>query len=122
MAKERRYKYHGMISIRDKLLGNSIQVNIGCEGDNRGDLITYIDQHLKESLRHIVKDRDIYIEKNRQLTEKEIDDAVCHFRKDRQWSNRRIINHFAKFGIDIDLEKEKIVRKKKLKEGQKELI
>lgn len=105
---EKRFSFHGRIVVKDKLLGSSMQVDIGdISRDTKTELFKEIEEKLKENAAYVATDKE--------PSKKEIAARIDGMREDG-WDNRRIANFFTKFGIEVDLP-----RKKRLKNGQQSL-
>jgi hypothetical protein len=113
MESKPKYSYHARIHIRDELSGSALLVNCNANGSTKKELIASID---KECKKYVVQIRDL---KDKDIKE------IIKSKKEDGWSNRRIRNHFAKFGIEvlsIDLPEEKKKRKSDLPDSQKKLF
>ena len=106
------FSYHATIHIRSELSGSAILVNLNAHASTKEDL-------LKKIAEQSVK----YVKEIKDFKEKDYQEIIKSKKADK-WSNRRIRNHFVKFGITIVLPDEKKTKKGKkndLPDGQKTL-
>ncbi len=107
------FSYHARIHIRSELSGSAMVINLNAHASTKGEL----QERILETATKYMKQIKDYKEKDYQEIVKE--------KKEGKWSNKRIRNHFARFGITIDLPdevKEKKGKKKSmLPGGQKTL-
>lgn len=109
--KDKRFGYHAIITIRDRLDGSTCVINMSIDKDKKQDIIDSIEHELKEHYPRIAKSFPD------ELSKKDIRDKIKYLKQDKKWGNRRIENWFAKFGIELNLPKQG-----KLKRGQTALI
>lgn len=102
---EKRYSYHATISMKDKFDGSTVVCNIHSQADSK--------EKIYEDIEFQVKDVWLRISKSfpTELTKKDLMEKVAYLKQEKRWGNKRIINWFAKFGIDIDLPKQGRLRK-----------
>jgi hypothetical protein len=106
------FSYHARIHIRSELSGSAMLVNLNAHASTKEELLKGIE---KESLKYVKEIKD-FKEKDYQ--------EIIKSKKEDKWSNKRIRNHFAKFGITIVLPDEKKTKKGKkndLPDGQRTL-
>ena len=89
---EKRFSGSMRVHIKDNILGNSIVVNANVKGKTGDELLSIAEKKFAE-----------YV----GLMNKEIDEKILHshakyLMKVEGWGIRRIMNHFAKFDIDIE--------------------
>jgi len=106
------FSYHATIHIKSELSGSAMLVHMKAASSTKEGLLDGI---RNESVK--------YVEQIKNFKEKDYKEIIKSKKEDK-WSDRRIRNHFAKFGIEllpIDLpeEKEKKQGKKSLPDGQK---
>jgi len=90
----KRYTSNITFSFRDELDG-TIVFHIKISAKTIGELIDELDSHLisiSDSITRTFHDT---------LTDEEIQNKIKYF-KSKKWGDKRIKNHFAKFGIDIE--------------------
>ena len=109
MGKEKRFVCHARIHVRDSLFGNAMVCTYGRSDDSAVALFEDAAESIEKYINTISRDEE--------PTQKRIKEYVEQLKTDG-WGNRRIINHFAKFGIAVDVP-EKKSEKKKLPNGQK---
>ncbi|RPI81964.1 MAG: hypothetical protein EHM34_07650 [Nitrosopumilales archaeon] len=109
------FSYHATIHIRSELSGSAMLAHMNAAASTKEGLLEGIRE---ESVK--------YVEQIKNFKEKDYKEIIKDKKEDK-WSNRRIRNHFAKFGITIELpdekkkKKERIVKKIVLPDGQKKL-
>jgi len=69
----------------------------------------------EELLEGIGKESLKYVERIGNYTQKDVKEII-KAKKEDKWSNRRIRNHFARFGMTVDLPDEHKERKRKKKD------
>jgi len=111
MNKEKRFVCHARIHVRDSLFGNAMLITYAHYDDSAIALFEDAAKSIEKYINTISKDK--------KPTPKRIKEYVEQLKRDG-WGNRRIINHFAKFGIAVDIP-EKKSEEKKLPNGQKTL-
>jgi hypothetical protein len=111
MDKEKRFVCHARIHVRDSLFGNAMVVTSEHFDDSAIALFESASKDVENYINTISRDEE--------PTPKRIEEYIKQLKKDN-WSNKRIITHFAKFGIIVDIP-EKTSEEKKLPNGQKTL-
>ena len=111
MDKEERFVCHARIHVRDSLFGNAMVVTYKHFDDSATALFEEAAGAIERYITTISKDE----EPTQERIKKHIEQL-----KEDGWGNKRIINHFAKFGITVDIP-EKKSKEKKLLSGQKKL-
>jgi len=102
------FKYHATIHIRDEMSGTAMLAHITAHASTKEELLSKIEE---DSLKYVKQIKD--------YREKDYKDIIKSM-KDKHYGNRKIKNHFAKFGITIELPDEK--KKKKISGEQKTLL
>ncbi|HUT00604.1 MAG TPA: hypothetical protein VMY59_09835 [Candidatus Thermoplasmatota archaeon] len=117
---EKKKRFHvGMrLHIRDNLFGDAMVMNTNANGDGGSELIEQMQRKAEETVSEF---RKIEGHPSSQQIEKHIKTLV-----EDKWSRKRIISHFASFGIIVDdfkeLPPEKSKKKsKKLPVSQKKI-
>lgn len=108
---EKRFVCHARIHVRDGLFGNAMVCTY--ERLDNSSVVLF------EDAAKSIEDYISTISRDEGVTQKRIQEHIKQL-KDDGWGNRRIINHFAKFGITVDIP-EKKSEEKKLLDGQKTL-
>jgi len=121
MDEEKKKRFHvGMrLHIRDNLFGNAMVMNTEANSDSPVDLIEQMQEKAEE---HI----NVYRGKGTAVSSKEINEYIKDMIRDN-YSRKRIINHFAQFGIPVEdnqnLPPEKpSKRSKKIPDSQRKII
>lgn len=96
--KQRRFYFSARITIKDKLFKDTMVINSKSHGETPDGLIRKVTNDSKKYIKTLSKPRGI--------TQENINGLVEELRRDG-WGKRRIKNHFAKFGIDINLSEQK---------------
>ncbi|GAH28774.1 unnamed protein product [marine sediment metagenome] len=109
--KEKRFVCHARIHVRDSLFGNAMV----CTYERLDDSAIALFEDASGSIEKYINT----ISKDEEPTPKRIKKHIEQLKGDG-WGNKRIINHFAKFGIAVDIP-EKKSEEKKLPDGQKTL-
>lgn len=112
MDKEKRFVCHARIHVRDGLFGNSMV----CTYEHFDDSAIALFEDASESIEKYINT----ISRDEEPTLKRIKEYVEQLKRDG-WGNKRITNHFAKFGINVDIPENKS-EEKKLPNGQKTLV
>ena len=109
--KDKRFGYHAIVTVKDRLDGSTCVINMGVDKNKK--------QEITESLEHELKDAYFRVAKSfsDELSKEEIQKKVQYLKHEKNWGNRRIVNWFSKFGIEIDLPKQG-----RIKKGQTVLI
>jgi len=89
---EERFRATIRVHIRDKIFGNSIVVNANWSG-------TVADDILKKAEKHFAKYLGMM---NTAVDEKQLHSHAKYLKDSEGWGIKRLKNHFAKFGIDIE--------------------
>jgi hypothetical protein len=108
---EKRFVCHARIHVRDSLFGNAMV----CNYEHFADSAIALFEDAEKSIEKYIST----ISRNEEPTQKRINEYIKELKRDG-WGNRRITNHFAKFGITVDIT-EKKSEDKKLPNGQKTL-
>jgi len=112
MDKEKRFVCHARIHVRDSLFGNAMV----CTYEHFDDSAIALFEDASESIEKYINT----ISRDEEPTPKRIKEYIEQLKRDG-WGNKRISNHFAKFGITVDIPEKKL-EEKKLPNGQKTLV
>lgn len=105
MAEKKRFKYHMMVSVSDKVMGDAILINADFTADSKEEIFKGIEHEAKNLPKHFI---------NRcvePLTKEMLLERALEFRNDKKWGNRRIKNWFEKFGFEVKLPDNRVVNK-----------
>lgn len=105
--KNKRFGYHAIITVKDRLDGSTAVVNISVDKNKKQDIVGSLEHELKDIYYKIAK---TFPDK---LSKKDIQDKITYLKQNKKWGNKRIENWFAKFGIEVTLPKQG-----RLKKGQ----
>lgn len=96
--KQSRFKYYGKITVKDMLFGSTMQLNTKAEAPTMNVLMNNFNVKSKESIQ--------MMDQPHRVTQKAINELIKQM-KEEELSNKKIHNHFAKFGIDVYLSDDK---------------
>lgn len=92
MVKNHRFKASIRVYIGDKLLCSSMVITKGFGSDNPDEILQNTEDTLAEHMGKIGK----------KLTDTELRECADNLKRFDGWSDRKIRNHFKKYGIDIE--------------------
>lgn len=92
MEKKQRFSYHATIVIKDKLFGSTIMLKTNASAPTVKVLMNNFFIKTKETIRAM--------DQPHRTTQKAINELIQQ-KKQQGISNRRIHNHFEKYGIDV---------------------
>jgi hypothetical protein len=93
-----RFKYHATIVIKDRLFGSTMLLKTNAAAPTIRLLINNFNVKSKESIQ--------MMDQPHRVTQKAINELIEGLRQEKM-SNKKIHNHFAKYGIDVYLPDDK---------------
>ena len=97
MEDKKRFSYHATISIRDKLDGTTVVCHMSVDEDTKEKIVAGIEFDLIDIFYRVSKAFPD------EFTKEDIQKKITNLKQEKKWGNRRIINWFKKFGIEIEL-------------------
>jgi len=89
---EPRFKGSIRIHIRDNVFGNAMVINTSYAGKKRDDFVSKAKKKLDEYTKMM----------DSGINEKTLHSHAKYLMETEKWSVKRVKNHFARFGIDIE--------------------
>lgn len=103
--KNKRFGYHAVITIKDRLDGDTCVINTSIDKNTKKEIYDEIAEDLEQYYQKIM------LRFKDELSKEEIQKKIYNLKHEKKWGNRRIENWFAKFGIEIDLPKQGKIKK-----------